>query len=179
MILNETVAAIADAIREKTGKSDLIAPVNFAEEIKGISVGGGSGESGDDGWVYYKFDGKAVENTEGYDAAEFYDTFINMFVRAYYISTAYKVLGGVKEVMLFTAMNYDEHPVSRHLGFKTQVSENLLSNIGLPASSAMPLKEVIYYINEISEGQAPSVWLAFGNALTPCTKEEFEALITA
>lgn len=39
MILNETVAAIADAIREKTGKSDLIAPMNFAEEIKGIAVG--------------------------------------------------------------------------------------------------------------------------------------------
>ena len=44
MILKETVAAIADAIREKTGKSELIKPVDFAEEIKGISVGG-SGES--------------------------------------------------------------------------------------------------------------------------------------
>lgn len=43
MILNETVAAIADAIREKTGKSELIAPVNFAEEIKGITSGGGDG----------------------------------------------------------------------------------------------------------------------------------------
>ena len=45
MILNETVAAIADAIREKTGKSELIKPVDFATEIKGISAGGGSGES--------------------------------------------------------------------------------------------------------------------------------------
>lgn len=34
----------ADAIREKTGKSELIAPINFAEEIRGIS-GGGGGES--------------------------------------------------------------------------------------------------------------------------------------
>lgn len=51
MILNETVAAIAEAIREKTGKSDLIAPVNFAEEIKGITAGG-SGESGSK-YVYY------------------------------------------------------------------------------------------------------------------------------
>lgn len=41
MILNETVAAIADAIREKKGKSELIKPVDFAEEIRGItSVGG-------------------------------------------------------------------------------------------------------------------------------------------
>ena len=46
MILNETVAAIAEAIREKTGKSDLIAPVDFAEEIKGITAGGGDAPSG-------------------------------------------------------------------------------------------------------------------------------------
>lgn len=52
MILNETVAAIADAIREKTGKSELIKPVDFASEIKGITAGGGSGESGGK-YVYY------------------------------------------------------------------------------------------------------------------------------
>lgn len=52
MILNETVAAIADAIREKTGKSELIKPVDFAEEIKGITAGGG-GESGGDEWHYF------------------------------------------------------------------------------------------------------------------------------
>ena len=51
MILNETVAAIADAIREKTGKSELIALVNFASEIKGITAGGGDAPSGD--WEYY------------------------------------------------------------------------------------------------------------------------------
>lgn len=46
MILNETVAAIADAIREKTGKSELIKPVDFASEIKGITAGGGDAPSG-------------------------------------------------------------------------------------------------------------------------------------
>lgn len=45
MTLNEVMKDTADAIREKTGKSELIAPVNFAEEIKGITAGGG-GESG-------------------------------------------------------------------------------------------------------------------------------------
>lgn len=40
MILNETMNEIADAIREKTGKSEKIAPINFAEEIKGITAGG-------------------------------------------------------------------------------------------------------------------------------------------
>ena len=44
MTLNEVMTQTADAIREKTGKTELIAPVNFAEEIKSISAGGG--ESG-------------------------------------------------------------------------------------------------------------------------------------
>lgn len=52
MILNDTVAAIADAIREKKGTTDKIAPVNFAEEIKGITAGG-SGESGGSSWRYF------------------------------------------------------------------------------------------------------------------------------
>ena len=44
MTLNEVMKDTADAIREKTGKSELIKPVDFATEIKGISAGGG--ESG-------------------------------------------------------------------------------------------------------------------------------------
>lgn len=50
MILNEVMKETADAIREKTGKSDLIAPVNFAEEIRSISVGGG--ESGGESLIF-------------------------------------------------------------------------------------------------------------------------------
>lgn len=45
MTLNEVMTQTADAICEKTGKSDLIAPVNFAEEIKSISAGGESGSA--------------------------------------------------------------------------------------------------------------------------------------
>lgn len=44
--LNEVMKDTADAIREKTGKSELIAPVDFASEIKGITAGGGSAEGG-------------------------------------------------------------------------------------------------------------------------------------
>ena len=51
MILNETMNEIADAIREKTGKSEKIAPINFAEEIKSISAGGG--ESGGSNVEYW------------------------------------------------------------------------------------------------------------------------------
>jgi hypothetical protein len=49
--LNEVMKDTADAIREKTGKSELIAPVDFASEIKGITAGGGDAPSGD--WEYY------------------------------------------------------------------------------------------------------------------------------
>lgn len=50
MTLNEVMKETADAIREKKGTSELIKPIDFAEEIKSISAGGG-GESGD--WEYY------------------------------------------------------------------------------------------------------------------------------
>ena len=51
MTQNEVMKDTADAIREKTGKSELIAPVNFAEEIKGITAGGESG--GGSNWRYF------------------------------------------------------------------------------------------------------------------------------
>lgn len=54
--LNEVMKDTADAIREKTGKSEKIAPVNFAEEIKGITAGGGSGESGESNIEYFVYD---------------------------------------------------------------------------------------------------------------------------
>lgn len=60
MILNETVAAIAEAIREKTGKSDLIAPVDFASEIKGITAGGSGGGGGSDTLYFAAKDGGAM-----------------------------------------------------------------------------------------------------------------------
>ena len=62
MILNETVAAIAEAIREKTGKSELIKPVDFAEEIKGITSGG----SGESPWKYYLLDWGNISQEAGY-----------------------------------------------------------------------------------------------------------------
>jgi hypothetical protein len=51
MTLNEVMKDTADAIREKKGTTDLIAHVNFAEEIKGITSGGG--ESGGSSYIYY------------------------------------------------------------------------------------------------------------------------------
>lgn len=62
--LNEVLKETADAIREKKGTTELIAPVNFAEEIKGITAGGGesggSGESEGD-WEYYDCSGSTED----------------------------------------------------------------------------------------------------------------------
>lgn len=60
-ILNEVMKETADAIREKTGKSELIKPVDFAEEIKGITAGG-SGESGGSDVEYLDLSGLNEEN---------------------------------------------------------------------------------------------------------------------
>ena len=50
--LRKFLKDIADAIREKKGTSELIKPIDFAEEIKGITAGG-SGESGDSSNLEY------------------------------------------------------------------------------------------------------------------------------
>ena len=42
VIDNETLSSIGNAIRSKTGKSDLIAPGNMPEEIESIKAGSGS-----------------------------------------------------------------------------------------------------------------------------------------
>lgn len=77
MILNETVAAIADAIREKTGKSELIKPIDFAEEIKGITAGGGDAPSGvRSSWRYFDVS-KAVE---GVSVKALYPTLVRIAV---------------------------------------------------------------------------------------------------
>ena len=73
MILNETMNEIADAIREKTGKSEKIKPVDFATEIKGITAGGG--ESGG-GLSYFAID----TSIAGWDAAFAYGSFLSKIV---------------------------------------------------------------------------------------------------
>lgn len=62
--LNEIMKDTADAIREKTGKSELIAPVDFASEIKSISAGGGDAPSGGNTSNWRYFDYSAVTAAE-------------------------------------------------------------------------------------------------------------------
>lgn len=63
MTLNEVMKETADAIREKTGKSELIKPIDFAEEIKGISAGGGESGGGNE-WQYYDVRNNTIPNEQ-------------------------------------------------------------------------------------------------------------------
>ena len=62
--LNETMVDIADAIREKTGKSELIKPIDFAEEIKGITAGGGGTPDTPSGSSWRFFDTSQAKVTD-------------------------------------------------------------------------------------------------------------------
>lgn len=75
MTLNEVMKDTADAIREKTGKSELIAPVDFASEIKGITAGGGDAPSGG-GLSYFAIDTSIL----GADVAFMYGSFLGKVV---------------------------------------------------------------------------------------------------
>lgn len=69
MTLNEVMQETAEAIREKTGKSELIKPIDFATEIKGITAGGG--ESGGTKTTYYRYDRDNALSVLGDKGVEF------------------------------------------------------------------------------------------------------------
>jgi hypothetical protein len=66
MTLNEVMKETAEAIREKTGKSELIAPVDFASEIKGITAGGGESGDGGSSWRYFDFSNITLTGVQSY-----------------------------------------------------------------------------------------------------------------
>lgn len=176
MILNETVAAIADAIREKTGKSDLIAPVDFATEIKGITAGGGSGESGDDGWEYYKFDGVTYENICKDMGLSDQEIKNSMFEILPFFIYCHGVVSNIKRLNPEVNLQYyllpiEESKTSYVKGFKQMISLDAIKGSALDGVTS--IAEAIEKYGEL----IPDYKLFF-NTLTPCTKEEFEALIT-
>lgn len=176
MILNETMNEIADAIREKTGKSELIKPVDFAEEIKGITAGG-SGESGDDGWEYYKFDGVAYENILKDTGASEQEIKESMFEIFPFFIYCHGVVSNIKrtqpEVNLqYCLLSIEESKTSYVNGFKQRISLDAIKGSALDGVTSVA--EAIEKIGEL----IPDAQI-FANTLTPCTKEEFEALITA
>lgn len=163
MTLNEVMKDTADAIREKTGKSDLIKPIDFAEEIKGISAGGGSGESGDDGWEYYKVDSSFNTLKE-----EELSTIANGVKGM--LSLCY--MGCITDGTLLPQPWFGYG--AKLQGFKVfgeGAYWEMLNSGGLNSFKDLTKEP---FLSEF--GTTPLLPLT--NALTPCTKEEFYALKT-
>ena len=161
MILNETVAAIADAIREKTGKSELIKPVDFATEIKGISAGGGISIE------YYLFDGTKAYNAIA-EMLGLTDTIqINMKCREFYINYI-GAFGIAMTKYIYKGKLYTDYCLGEN---KTGISDDSFN-----------IRNVSAVMQIDSKGALGDAYAVFGlpsDTVTHCTKEEFEALITA
>jgi hypothetical protein len=175
MTLNEVMKDTAEAIREKTGKSGLIAPVDFASEIKGITAGGG--ESGNDGWEYYKFDGVTYENTlkdMGYSDKEIKEAMFDIFPFFIYCHgvVSNRIRATTEVNMQYYLLSIEQSKASYVNGFKQMISLDAIKWSAIDGVTSVA--EAIEKLGELMPEFKPIY--AF---LTPCTKEEFEALITA
>lgn len=165
----------ADAIREKTGRGELIKPVDFATEIKGITAGGGSG--GDDGWEYYKFDGVTYENTlkdMGYSDKEIKEAMFEIFPFFIYCHgvVSNRIRPTAEVNLQYYLLSIEGSKPSYVNGFKQMISLDAIK--GSAIDGVTSVAEAIEKIGELMPDFKP-----FHAFLIPCTKEEFEALITA
>ena len=161
MTLNETMNEIADAIREKTGKSELIKPVDFATEIKGISAGG----SGESPWKYYLLDWYNLDQEEGY-TRERVLIMLQEFDMAYY--TAYVLPN--KEIFTGpTVINFDpeDWSLSLYRAMKWKASE---TSYDAELGHLSP-KEILGFV-----GADTPILGKMAERMTECTEEEYYAL---
>lgn len=189
MILNETVAAIADAIREKKGTSELIKPIDFAEEIKGITAGGTELE-GDyflakANEYYWKLNFPVVERlTFGMPEYDKYRNFCNAFTQmgATFECVSFDGLrSGYKDTNFLMQTHYN------HMGNDSNIINPIIaireSDIDNPTYGKY--RSLVELYKAVMEQQGTSmtdeevVALIEEMGITRITKEEFEALITA
>lgn len=189
MTLNEVMKDTADAIREKTGKSELIAPVDFASEIKGISAGGAELE-GDyflakANEYYWKPNLPMVEKLT-FNMPEYsnYTSFCSLFtqVGAAFEGVRFNGLrGGYKDVNFLLQLHYnyglnDSDIYNPIIAIRESDIDN--PNFG-------KYKSLVDAYKDFMEQQGTPmtdeevVALLGEMGLTRITKEEFEALITA
>ena len=150
MTLNEVMTQTADAIREKTGKTELIAPINFAEEIKSISAGGG--ESGGENTYEY------IELTrpEGWEGDDFFGSVVTPLLS--YAALSVKANYGGSIVMMSAYA----------IGMFIQESE--------PIAIAYD-PNMLVYLGEMGYKKVSEVFQMFGLPELPrLTKEQFYTL---
>ena len=162
--LKDHLKEVADAIRAKKGTTDLINPQDFATEIEGISGGGDASEK----YRYYLLDWGNIYTLEGY-TRELGLEIVTTLDMAYY--TAYVM----PSKAIFTG---------------SAVINSDPENWGLSLYRAMRWKASETSFDEETGGMSPKEFLAsigadmpfvatMAERMTECTKEEFEASITA
>lgn len=156
MILNETMNEIADAIREKTGKSEKIAPINFAEEIKSISAGGGESGGGDE-WQYYDVRNNTIPAGQ-------WEVMMTMFPTIVAMRTDDGEWTHIGSAGIFALLGVEEAKVRlKNIG----VNMDIKQCNSMTGNQLMSFKEI-----ELAQGQSIASMLAsFG--CTPITKEQF------
>jgi hypothetical protein len=189
MTLNEVMKDTADAIREKTGKSELIAPVDFASEIKGISVGGGAELEGDyflaKANEYYWKPNLPMANKITYDMPEYssYTALCSLFtqVGAAFEGVSFNGLRvGYKDVNFRLQTHYNAS--SGDSAISNPIIAVRESNIDSPDFGKYSCLVEAYKTIMEQQGTPMTdeevVALIEEMGLTRITKEEFEALIT-
>jgi hypothetical protein len=161
VVLSEVMKDTADAIREKTGKSDPIAPINFAEEIKSITAGGGEFSP-----EYYLFDGAKAYNAISGLLGVTDSLQINAKSREFYIGYI-GAFGVAMTKYVYKGKLYTDYC----LGENT-------TGISNDSFSIRDVSAVMKIDGEAPLGDAYAVFGLPSDTVTPCTKEEFEALIT-
>lgn len=152
--LKDHLKEVADAIRAKKGTTDLINPQDFATEIE-------------DGLEYYLIDGAKLRTTIG------------------------ELMGTTDETQIRPALIDVIGLMGRDLSYTVYIYRGSLRkaaaimNVGDTPAENFLIEELLAVkrIKEDSEGTYKDIWTAFvgidsSSFLTPCTKEEFYALIT-
>ena len=146
-----------------------------------IKKGGGGtptppsgGESGD--WEYYKFDGVTYENTlkdMGYSDKEIKEAMFEIFPFFIYCHgvVSNRIRPNAEVNLQYYLLSIEESKPSYVNGFKQMISLDAIKGSALDGVTSVA--EAIEKIGELIPEFKPIH--AF---LTPCTKEEFEALIT-
>lgn len=173
--LTDYLTDLADGIRAKKGTTEPINPQDFRKEIESIS-GGGNGGGAEGDWEYYKFDGVNLENTlkeMGYSDEEIKMSMFEVFPFFIY---CHGVVCNTRRSAAEVNLNYyllplEESKMSYIKGFKQMISLDAIKGSALDGVTSVA-DAIEKWVELMPDTQL------FANALTPCTKEEFDALIT-
>lgn len=160
--LTDYLTDLAEGIRAKKGTTEPINPQDFRKEIESISGGGGEFSP-----EYYLFDGAKAYNAIASMLGITDGLQINAKCREFYINYI-GALGFAMAKYIYKGRLYTDYYLGENM---TSISNDnfVITNV----SAIMQID------GEIALRDAYAILGLPSDILTPCTKEEFESLITA